>query len=749
MDEDLRSSLAHPMLSKQPSMAKSRAMFDQGERGQRAQQEQHERDRSMATTTFSFTTSPRRLPSTSLGSPRPPLCYVTCFSPLELPFDVFVYFLDYLSPSDLWRLCQVSQVMHLAVLQAMSRIQRFKYETARILHQEHALEASLDRKPTLYDRLTFEASITSRRLYQSRSKSASRSSSPTTPTTPTTGGRIQNRSDYWTAQAQFLVGAMSAGTAYEPKTDRPQDNNIDHNRKPNETRDTPLHNLDQDRDQEEEEEVLPSSPSFSSLTSLSSISLATDDTVNDNPLPTLNKVSETDGEIEPLLMNRFQSMVDLIFDPCLVQLGYRRAIINCARYVSANIDETFPKAADAQQPTVLLNPVLYTKFQQMCTINLGPYLSMLTPIQFDEDGLELSQRDQELLGRVASDTIEPPRRLVNYFHMMLWHRCMHDLIAIYNRIQYQHTRRAPTKKKEEPPKNMVEQPVCCQDTATSPSRPSSSTVPSSTPTFPFCCEAHSLVFTSRYPTSVIPYSIRLRFRRVAHKVHLVSQHAMWLVAMSGINRAGGGISSLMDRVSPGQRVIRNVGPNNKIQFCNGSVRPPNLAHPSPRPGTVYPLDESQQRHLQRRLEDEAMLQRRHQIEERMKQDNLVKQELLGLCHMACGLFLVQSSIHRPVAPTIMSLLRYGSPWNKGVWREGEWRHDPIELGSSGGEGTSTMSDSSDGQENLMDQGPWQKMCVAAIQFLAHEDLAWGGSKTNAELSRLRATSNSNAWIYHE
>jgi len=363
----------------------------------------------------------------------------------------------------------------------------------------------------------------------------------------------------------------------------------------------------------------------------------------------------------------------------------------------------------------------------------------------------LSLREQELLERVASDTIEPPKRLANYFHMMLWHRCMHDLIAIYNRIQRQHTRLAPTKKKEKPPKNMVEPPVCCQDTATSPSRPLSSTTPSSTSTFPFCCDAHSLVFTSRYPTSVVPYSIRLRFRRVAHKVQVVSQHAMWLVAMSGMHRAGaGGISSLqMDRMPPGQRVIRNLGANNKIQFCNGSVRPPNVAHPSPSPGTVYPLDESQQRHLQRRLEDEAMLQRRHQIEERAKQDNLVKQELLGLCHMACGLFLIQSSIHRPMAPTIMSLLRYGSPWNKGVWREGEWRHDPIELGYSGEEETTTMGGSKDGQENLMDQGPWQKMCIAAIQFLAHEDLAWGGSKTNAELSRLRATSNSNAWIYHE
>ncbi|KAF9309911.1 hypothetical protein BG003_009146 [Podila horticola] len=642
--------------------------------------------------------------------------------------------------------------MHLAVLQAMSRIQRFKYETARILHQEHALEASLDRRPTLYDRLTFEASTTSRRLFhQSRSKSDSpqRSSSLAN---STTGGRIQNRSDYWIAQAQFLVGAMSAGTTYEPKTDRPQDSQgIQDHRKPIETTRDPLHHLDHDEEeQDQDQEVVTLPSSSSSLTSTSSVSLTT--VAHSTSLTAANnEILETDGKLEPLLMSRIQSMVDLIFDPCLVQLGYRRAIINCARYVSANIDETFPKAADVNRPTELYDPVLYSKFQEMCTIKLGPYLSMLTPIQFDDDGLELSVREQDLLERVVSDTIEPPKRLANYFHMMLWHRCMHDLIAIYNKIQHQHTRLAPRKKREEPPKAVVETPVCCQD---SPSPSPLTQTSAEASSFPFCCDAHSLVFTARYPTSVVPYSVRLRFRRVAHKVQVVSQHAMWLVAMGGIHRTGSISSLQMDRMPPGQRVIKNLGCNNRIQFCNGSVRPPTLTHPSPSPGTVYPLDEIQQRQLQRQIEDEMMLRRRHQVEERMKQDNLIKQELLGLCHMACGLFLVPSPMLGPAdaPPTIMSLLRYGSPWNKGVWREGEWRHDPIELGySSGGDGkTSNMSGSSkSGQENLMDQGPWQKMCIAAIQFLAHEDLAWGGSKTNAELSRLRATSNSNAWIYHE
>ncbi|KAG0024195.1 hypothetical protein BGZ82_010515 [Podila clonocystis] len=633
----------------------------------------------------------------------------------------------------------------------MSRTQRFKYETARILHQEHALEASLDRQPTLYDRLTFEASTTSRRLFQSRSKSDSTQSSSLS--NPTTGGRIQNRSEYWIAQAQFLVGAMSAETTYEPKTDRPQDNQgVQDHRKPIETTRDPLHHLDHDDEEEQdlEQEVVTLPSSYSSLTSLSSVSLSSGEHESSSTT-TQNKILETDGNLELLLMSRLQSMVDLIFDPSLVQLGYRRAIINCARYVSANIDETFPKAADVNRPTELYDPVLFTKFQKMCTIKLGPYLSMLTPVQFDDDGVELSLREQELLERVASNTIEPPKRLTNYFHMMLWHRCMHDLIAIYNRIQQQHTRIAPRKKKEERPRSVVEPPVCCQDTPCLSPTTQTSTESSS---FPFCCDAHSLVFTSRYSTSVVPYSVRLRFRRVAHKVQVISQHAMWLATMSGIHRTGGISSLQMDRMPPGQRVIRNVGRNNKIQFCNGSVRPPMLAHPSPSPGTVYPLDEIQQRQLQRRIEDEAMLQRRHQIEERMKQDNLIKQELLGLCHMACGLFLVPSAMLRPAdaPPTIMSLLRYGSPWNKGVWREGEWRHDPIELGfSSGGDiKASNMSGSSkNGQENLMDQGPWQKMCIAAIQFLAHEDLAWGGSKTNAELSRLRATSNSNAWIYHE
>ncbi|KAF9430189.1 hypothetical protein BGZ94_007973 [Podila epigama] len=772
--------------------------------------------------------------------------------------------------------------MHLAILQSMTRAQRFRYDATRILHQDHAIENPAHGPPqqrrgsTMYDSYTptdsvsagkpSHTKVTGTLAQQNASPSSSSSSSLATSAIHPQqqlyqyylyhqnpqlqqqlqkqhqqqlkemagGGRIQDRCQYWTAQANLLVTSMAVGTEFEPKSEsdaqqekdlgkelsphkaahasasvsrdsmppQPPSYSADHTPSQNQNQ-SHNHDLDQDHDHDQSQDPdnvvshLPAANTSSStftLASESSVSLASTSTAVPPENQTTSSLSffartfvltpipkTFNGKVEPLLMERFQSMVDLIFDPCLVPLSYRRAIINCARYVSADIDKIFPNAIET---TILrvepLEPVLLAHFTKICTIQLGPYLSMLTPNQFDEDGLELSLRAQQRLERTATSTIEPPKRLVNYFQMMLWHRCMHDLIVIYNKLQDRHTRSfevSSSSVKQQKSSTTTtaaaasslqpKPPVCCQDTAVSSSLSSTPTVPFST--YPFCCEAHSLVFTSPYPTSMVPYPLRLRFRRMAQKVQTVSQHALWLMAMGGMGqRAGSGLSSSfnMDTMPPDQNVIRNLGANNKIRFCNGSVHPPMISTSDNAISGHQQRQQSQHNPCQH--DDEASLQRRYEIEERIRQDNKIKQELLGLCHMACGLFLIHTStIHQHLhhhrrspdaPPTIMSLLRYGSPWKKGIWREGEWRHDPIELGQASPT-TMASGDSSrqhgsgrakkNGQANLADQGPWQKMCIATIQFLAHEDLAWGGSRTNAELSRLRATSEANAWVYHE
>jgi hypothetical protein len=194
------------------------------------------------------------------------------------------------------------------------------------------------------------------------------------------------------------------------------------------------------------------------------------------------------------------------------------------------------------------------------------------------------------------------------------------------------------------------------------------------------------------------------------------------------------------------------------------------------------LQEQERNQLQRALEEETLVYQRYRMEERVRQDNLVKQELLSLCHMACGLFLSDDHRHFPLVltlhhqqaelssqstPTIMTLLREQGPWSKGVWREGEWRRSPVQMDDEideismqqqqhhqhqlhqQGSSPSPLGGSATRVEFADDQGPWQKLCLATIDFLSSDSLYWGGNQTNAELSKLRATNLANTWIYHE
>ncbi|KAI1303390.1 hypothetical protein EDD11_005353 [Mortierella claussenii] len=781
--------------------------------------------------------------------------YASCFSPLDLPTDIFVYLLEFFSPADLWRLSQVSRAMQLKVIGFMSRIQRVKYGAVRILHQEHAdctgqasgfASEQTQRGHTFYKHMTFGA-LSSSSLRMSllmRAKGAS---------------LVQSRSSYWLAQARFLVATITEGTAYEPRLELPLANKGACRGVRRETGpgvrsavDTAPHAASAPR--LSFPSLSSSSVNMSSSASLSSVHLSTgniiDSTESYSPLLVASSdmtVSEETTELilpsgshlpqwtasealaapqtgvappstaapsvppvssgyqnassvvqihipEPLPLDRFNAMVGVIFDPNVVQLNHRRAIINCARYVSASVDESFAKAVSTQEPQ---SADFHAAFQAQYTIRTGPYLTVCLPILYSNEGLELSPTERALAGSIKDSTITPPQRLHNYFQVMLWHRCMTGLISLYNRVQDRHLDappgiRQPSKAKTTAVKSMI--PTASTDiivlryqSATPINHTFSTTTTSFTvpDDYPFCCRAHSLDCATQHSFNFVPYTIRVQFQRMFQMVKLISQQSIWSNAFNGLGlgrreRSTESVSTV-SAASTRRRTIRYTGPTSKLQFCNShhsSSSSSNRKSSASQPSALSLLSapSSLQRRSRSEVEEDELVQRRYRVEESIRQDNLVKQELLALCHMACGLFLTDDRSIDPPA-TIMSLLKGASPWSKGIWREGEWRYDAIGPQQPDKERTnsayshtskqnrhqqqsrahgsqSSASSPAEGYENIgsmaeEDMGPWQRICVATIQFLAHEDLAWGGNRTNAELSRLRATSNATAWIYHE
>ncbi|KAF9354101.1 hypothetical protein BGX26_008078 [Mortierella sp. AD094] len=608
--------------------------------------------------------------------------------------------------------------MQAKVIGFMSKMQRFKYSAVRILHQEHS-NAVLDlahRGSTFYDRMTHEASPSSSRLLSlMRAKSTS---------------QVQSRSSYWLAQASYLVAIITEGTKFEPKFENTPvmqgacANTIHKSERSFDSVPPSTSSSSEDSPADHEDLSTLGSPYTQSPVSetLAVPYIATTAATPGVTIAQLSLPSPTSNghrsskpnphwdNLEPLPMDRFSSVVDLIFDPNIVHLNRRRAIINCARYVSASIDESLQKSVNTQDP---VNPEFFADFQTRYTIKTGPYLTMLAPVRYGDDGSELSPKEQALAGDIKSKVIPPPKGLLNYFQVLLWHRCMSDLIRLYSRIQNRHVDVLPCHRESQP----LEMDMTAH----------------ASDIYPFCCKAHSLVFTTQYPINIVPYPIRAGLRRMMKMVQSVSQKSILPGAVTGQSES---------TTAAGRR-IQCVGSGKRLNFCNGRAQPP----------SPTPLNHKRSRSI-----DDELVQRRYQIEEQTRQDNQVKQELLGLCHMACGLFLIDTQ--SPDGPsTIMSLLRQGTPWNKGIWREGEWQHDFINQqhythqssnsdpceGYNPNKTTARSQTSNDSR----DMGRWQKLCIAAIQFLAHEELAWGGNRANAELSRLRATSNANAWIYYE
>ncbi|KAF9574341.1 hypothetical protein BGW38_008335, partial [Lunasporangiospora selenospora] len=201
----------------------------------------------MMTTKTTTTTTTRarritkaRLSATYLRQKRIPY-YASCFSPLDLPWEIFVLLMRFLTPGDLWTLCQVSRAMQFHVSRFMNKSQRFEYGAARILHQEHAdtmrdpsrtsaalaatASAAMAGRAGGYSRMETGATLTTSAYsttltdYMSMTQRASSfsiaSSAETLAKRRAQREDVQSRSTYWKAQALCLVSTMAEDSMFE------------------------------------------------------------------------------------------------------------------------------------------------------------------------------------------------------------------------------------------------------------------------------------------------------------------------------------------------------------------------------------------------------------------------------------------------------------------------------------------------------------------------------------------------------
>lgn len=621
-----------------------------------------------------FSTTPRTHAPKCLISPSahsvPPtrLCFVRCFSPLALPAEVFVYLLQFLNPGDRWRLCQVSHGMCSRVTQCLSRVQRIEHEAVRVLHQEHANASLIPVSP--------------------KPTSPSPSPFPSPKTSPLPKTPIQTRSEYWLAQANLLVSIFVAGTTFDFA------------------------------------KVPPTNITTEKLLERALASMEVTSPEVKGPQECI--------VLDQLVLDRLHSVTNILYDHHLTKLEHRRAIINCARYVSARVDEIL-----GVQDSVFDYSTL-----RAYTVNLGPYLVVTSRQQEDEF-------DQE-----HQNDIPPPTRLSSAFQVMLWHRCMSDLVALYSSIQSRHVN-----DKKSVPKRSRSMPTLSAPHATTTHKHDQGEKAA----YPFCCSAHSLVFTPSCRT----INIRELARRTVQVLRNVSLKSFWTPE---------------PEEDPARRNIQPVV-GSKLRFCHqepqqqdrSPQKRPFLQKGPPRRQSDSGLETIGRRNQLHQLRKQTGdSDSRATIEDRSRLDTLKKQELLSLCHMACGLFLADREPE--TGPSLAALLRSGSPWSKGVWREGEWHKSPIAdqkedhlysspshnssqssgrpVGSGkriraklGGIFSLTKSRQDDDDESD-GQGRWQRLCLAAIRLLAHEELSWGGNKRNVELSHLKTANRSDAWAYH-
>ncbi|KAI8595281.1 hypothetical protein EDD21DRAFT_425076 [Dissophora ornata] len=520
-------------------------------------------------------------------------------------------------------------------------------------------------------------------------------------------GVIRNR--YWRAQADQILSALVAGTQYATVPSNWRELLAMERAATVAARTTEVANEDAeagggenatDGDVEGGPAASPigSPAAATNATSIPSVEL---DSLPRALLMELLRKSTQGQEPPPLPMQRFWSMVDVLFDPNVVGLNHRRAMVNCARYVTSSIESGFGMIVSMQNPS---DPYTHSIIMRDCSVSIEPYLKVFLPCNEGLGGISSEQSpNQQALQ--AHTRVYPPQKLVSYIQAMLWHRCLSDLVKLYSRIQGQHAR---------------------------------------------------------------PVVIR-------------SEH------IGVLNECG----RPSNQRSRSHQISANLG----SAYDTGAAEDPpqkQSMHTKNDQGSdgeyVQRLAQWSQRGLEIRPTDFAL--RRHRLEDRISQDNLVKQELLSVCQMACGLFTLRIPLGSSRPKTVMTLLRQGSPWLKGVWREGEWRQAPVDVDNDEDEvvmsrrldleqeyqleegllrnsGSATASEIRDrldelynlslmeefygreGEDDTRDQGPWQRLCIATIQFLVEKNLDWGGNESDDELCKLRATVQPSGWYYHE
>ncbi|KAF9930305.1 hypothetical protein FBU30_000651 [Linnemannia zychae] len=810
-------------------------------------------------------TPPSSLRSTVIPYKTP--YFVSCFSPLELPPDLLIYFIKLLTPGDLWKLCQVSKKMQSAIKLFMSRSQRFGFEVIRILRQEHAWTdkqllrvhhekhyedmrdhfwityqqqlritipqfieddssvqqagmdgtnilnsitenayAGLGQDPT-QTMLTAQTQIENAVANYDHSQSDS-SSAQTPPPQPSRG---VIRSHYWVSQANFLFAAVLESS--KGFFSSPIQNNCDQEMEGNNDLSAvdAAVNIDHRND--------PAMGAFwtNQYETTKNIS---------SPIAKRAMVDDT-GRLKSLTKERFWSIVQVFFDSNLVNLAYRRAIINCARYVTAKFDSCFAYGLRIDG-RVVLDTDYYDYDRREYSVNIGPHLALYP----DTKSIKICPPKQSDNFEKLS-IVSPPRRIQSTFQAMLWYRCLTDIIGVYNRIQELHNN-----------------PTIIGATANSFSNHMKNSEPTKQNN---TCQSQQELFEQCRPMDS-------KFRKIIHHIRSIAKRHPYLCKTCLCR----GVSEWSTPSSmPSSPIIHSHGALAKEPSCRYSHSSCSISgHHSHSQQQHCPSNQQDQIQVDEILHVEEsgaylsrqrainlerdLLRRRIVMEERKERDTLLKEELLGLCHMACGLFMVrgQREPEQGGPRSIMTLLRQGSPWKQGVWREGEWRHAPIDLDhdvdetmmahrfhlerdykhlkstvfsnrnlpflnssfqstlstssaysdsseslislttlASSNPSTTSLSSNDSGESNdisdanvqegnlhdtnisepialllmnaatkeddTIDQGSWQSLCLATIKFLTEENLTWGGNDPNHELSKLKATLHEGAWHYHE
>ncbi|KAK3813710.1 MAG: hypothetical protein JOS17DRAFT_779358 [Linnemannia elongata] len=835
------------------------------------------------------------------------LYFECCFSPLDLPPDLLIYFIKFLTPGDLWKLSLVSKTMRSAVMAFMSRSQRFGFEAVRILRQEHAwtdrqllkvhhekhyegmrdrfwitynqplrmvippfpendpgeqglgdgnevgnedVDAAIEEDlPTqqqqqtltgnaMVDQMQTNNAVVEGLINHNHTNNASAPPPPPlplAPAAPVVPSRGVIRSQYWVSQANFLFAAVLESSEGFQSYDEFQSSLSLFSQ-----------SLSGDQEMEGPETVLQAmNPATATAALVAAMERGNDPAMGafwTNQYETTKNISsqvaklamvDRTGHLLPTTKDRFWSLVQLLFDSNLVDLAYRRAIINCARYMTAKFDSCFAYGLRFNG-RVVLDTDYYDYEPKEYSVKIGPHLAVDPEPKSSEsaDAPVEPPRDTEELR-----TVTPPRRLQSTLQAMLWRRCLTDLATIYNQIQELHN--IPV---------VISASSAVQD---------------------FGSKNHELyeqVNLRHHQKEATEQRrpIGRGFRKMIHRIRSVAKKRRYT---SGGNiretralftHCGISSLSLPASFSPGSPTFAPVtasasafgdSPRQQAQQLasysqsgrQGLYQHRRRTSELPDPNNLddfFRVKKSELHNFHQRIAsmERKQKQRRTIMEERIRRDTMLKEELLGLCHMACGLFMVRNQWQPEQGGprSIMTLLRQGSPWKKGIWRSGEWQHAPIDLdhdldetamarrhhlerdynhlkslvdthrrwssfnpSSSSSVSTffssSNSSSSSDSltsfftdtpatrptakgttdafdgneyasisdlldilplnettkQDDTIDHGAWQSLCLATINFLMDENLAWGGNDPNNELSKLKATLHEGAWYYHE